>query len=152
MKSILIYVFVIGFMSLNISDIKAQQQDQSIVEEEKHEETMPRFPGCEHLDLTDDEKKSCADRLMLTHIYKQINYPKKARNKGKQGQVIVGFLIDRDGSLSDFTIFKDIGYGIGEEALRVAKTLGDKGLWFPGIRDGKTVEVEYKVPITFKLQ
>jgi hypothetical protein len=64
-----------------------------------------------------------------------------------KGKVYITFIIDKDGSLSDFKILRDIGYGTGDEAIRVLK-LSPK--WTPGKIDGNPVKVMYSLPITIQ--
>jgi beta-lactamase regulating signal transducer with metallopeptidase domain len=64
-----------------------------------------------------------------------------------KGKVYLTFIIEKDGSLSDFKILKDIGYGTGDEAIRVLK-LSPK--WIPGKIDGNPVKVMYSLPITIQ--
>jgi hypothetical protein len=63
------------------------------------------------------------------------------------GKVYLTFIVEKDGSLSEIKILRDIGYGTGEEAVRVLK-LSPK--WIPGTVDNKPVRVEYSLPITIQ--
>lgn len=72
------------------------------------------------------------------------NY-KVPKIKNLKGKVIVQFVIEIDGSLSDMKVMRDIGYGTGIEALRVL-ALSPK--WKPGIQDGKPVRVLYSIPLS----
>lgn len=62
-----------------------------------------------------------------------------------KGKIYVTFIIEKDGSLSDIKILRDIGYGTGAEAIRVLKT---SPKWTPGIQNNKQVRVLYSLPIT----
>lgn len=75
-------------------------------------------------------------------IGKNYRIPSKQDLKGK---VYITFIIDTDGSLSDFKILRDIGYGTGEEAIRVLKK-AEK--WIPGKMRGMPAKVSYSLPIT----
>ncbi|MEA9411704.1 MULTISPECIES: energy transducer TonB [unclassified Flavobacterium] len=61
-----------------------------------------------------------------------------------KGKIYVTFIIEKDGSLSDIKILRDIGYGTGAEAIRVLKT---SPKWTPGIQNNKQVRVLYSLPI-----
>ncbi|CAM4038234.1 M56 family metallopeptidase [Flavobacterium antarcticum] len=63
------------------------------------------------------------------------------------GKVFIQFIIEADGSLSNFEVLRDIGYGTGEEAVRVMK-LSPK--WIPGEKDGQKVSVQYNLPISIQ--
>ena len=71
--------------------------------------------------------------------------PAEALKQKLEGKAIIEFMVERDGSLSEFKIVKDLGYGIGNEAIRTIK-LSPK--WIPGIKDGKPARVLYTLPIT----
>ncbi|PWA11253.1 energy transducer TonB [Flavobacterium laiguense] len=63
------------------------------------------------------------------------------------GKVYITFVVEKDGSLSEFKILRDVGYGTGDEAIRVMKLCPK---WIPGKIDGKPVRVLYSLPITIQ--
>jgi hypothetical protein len=67
--------------------------------------------------------------------------------EGLRGKVIVSFVVEKDGSIVDVKVIKDLGYGTGAEAIRVLK-LSPK--WTPAMQDGKPVRVTYSLPITIR--
>jgi len=77
-----------------------------------------------------------------------IRYPEAMRKNNIQGKVFLTFVIERDGSLSDIKSLRDVGYGSAEEAIRV---LSISPKWEPGVQNGRTVRVQYTVPISFAL-
>lgn len=64
-------------------------------------------------------------------------------------KIYVAFVIERDGSMTDITVKKDPGHGLGREAIRVLKSLRTK--WAPGMIDGKPVRTAYSLPIVVQL-
>ena len=64
--------------------------------------------------------------------------------QGFKGKLIVSFIIETDGRLSDIKVLKDLGYGTSEEAIRV---LQSSPKWIPGKQNGKPVRVAYSLPI-----
>lgn len=64
---------------------------------------------------------------------------------GLKGRVVVDFVINEDGSVSDFKIIEDLGYGTAKELIRVLKTT--QGKWTPGTKDGKPVKTNYSLPL-----
>lgn len=64
---------------------------------------------------------------------------------GLKGKVYVTFVVEKDGSLTDIKVLRDIGYGTGKEAIRV---LNKCPKWNPGIQNGKPVRVLYSLPIS----
>jgi len=82
------------------------------------------------------------------YLGKNIHYPAVARENNTQGRVIVTFVCERDGSLTDVKVVRGIGDGCDEEAIRVIK---NSPKWTPGIQNGRPVRVQYSVPIAFTL-
>jgi protein TonB len=115
-------------------------------------EQMPRFPGCEDLG-SEEEKKQCAQKKLLEYIYANIKSPPIARENGVEGMVVVKFVVDKDGSISDPQVVRDIGAGCGDEALRVVKSMNKENIkWIPGKQRGRPVRVQFNLPVKFQLQ
>jgi TonB family protein len=83
-----------------------------------------------------------------SYLVKNVRYPAKARENKTQGRVIVTFVVEADGSLTNARVVRGIGDGADEEALRVIKA---SPKWAPGIQNGRKVRVQYTVPIQFSL-
>ena len=98
-------------------------------------EVMPEFPG--------------GVRTMLDFIKKNIQYPEIARKNGIQGRVIVGVVVDKNGSVTNLTILKSIDPYLDKEAIRVISSMPK---WTPGVQNGKKVRVKFTVPVSFRLQ
>ncbi|PVY39282.1 energy transducer TonB [Pontibacter virosus] len=98
-------------------------------------EEMPSFEG--------------GEAALMRHISKKIRYPRQAVTEQIEGMVIVSFVVNRYGKVTDATILKGLGFGTDEEALRVIQSLPD---WSPGKQNGKPVAVRYTLPIRFNLQ
>ena len=77
------------------------------------------------------------------------SYPQGAIDAGVKGQVVVSFVVERDGSLTDIKVVKDLSYGTGQAAVGVLKKAKP---WKPGIQNGRPVRVAYTLPITLNLQ
>ena len=77
-------------------------------------------------------------------VQKNYKLPKAAKKARVYGKVNVSFVVCEDGRLDDFEILEDIGYGTGEELIRV---LRQARKWSPGIQDGKPVRVKYTLPM-----
>ncbi len=98
-------------------------------------EKMPQFPG--------------GEAEMMKFIYKNIKYPPIARENNIEGLVVVTFVVGKDGSINDIKVLRDIGGGCGEESVRVVKKMPK---WNPGKQRGKPVQVQFNLPVKFKLQ
>ncbi len=115
-------------------------------------EEMPRFPGCEEEEGDSDALKKCADLKMLNFIFGEVKYPEIARKKGVEGVAVVRFIVKKDGSINDAEILRNPGEGTGEEALRVVNLMEEQDIkWKPGRQKGKAVNVQFILPIKFKL-
>jgi len=113
---------------------------------------MPRFPGCEEQDLSAYEKKQCSNRKLLEFIYEEIKYPEEARKNEVSGMVVVQFIVEKDGSVSNVQAIRNIGSGCGAEAVRVVKRMNERGIrWIPGKQNGIKVRVQFNLPVSFKL-
>jgi TonB family protein len=77
-----------------------------------------------------------------------IKYPEEDKKNNIQGRVIVQFVVEKDGSFSDLKILRQPSGTLGNEALRVL-SLAPK--WNPGIQNGRTVRVQYTIPVSFSL-
>lgn len=82
------------------------------------------------------------------HLAKQLKYPKDALKNRVEGKVFVRFVIETDGSLTNFKVLKGIGSGCDEEAIRVLTTVPN---WEPGRQRGRKVRVYRTIPIIFRL-
>lgn len=95
------------------------------------------------------EKMPKAGYDVNKYLAENLDYPKKARKKNIEGRVLIKFVVNEDGSISDCTVIRGIGGGCDEEALRVVKNLPP---WNPAMQDGKPVRVYFQLPIVFKLE
>lgn len=85
---------------------------------------------------------------MMQFLSKNLQYPAEAMEKNVQGTVYVSFIVEKDGSISNVVLKRDIGSGCGEEAVRVVKMMPK---WTPGKQKGKEVRTQFVLPVTFKL-
>jgi len=81
-------------------------------------------------------------------IRENLRYPEESRKAGLEGKVFIQFVVNTDGSLSDFTPLKGVDPAMDAEALRVAKLFPN---WNPGKQKGKAVRQRFVMPILFKL-
>ena len=98
-------------------------------------EQMPQFPG--------------GPQALFEYLSKNIKYPVVAEENGIQGRVIVTFVVERDGSITDVKVAKSVDPSLDKEAMRVVKSMPH---WIPGKQNGAAVRVKYTVPVTFRLQ
>ena len=82
------------------------------------------------------------------YLSDNLKYPTQARRMGVEGQVIVVFVINTDGSIQDVEVVRGIGGGCDEEAVKIVKRAPK---WDPGMQKGKAVRTRMRLPIRFKL-
>ena len=84
----------------------------------------------------------------MSKFYKYVgNNYRTPEEEGLAGKVFVSFVVEKDGSLTDIKVIRDIGFGTGKEAIRVLKSCPK---WTPGEQNGKKVRVLYSLPITIQ--
>lgn len=86
---------------------------------------------------------------LMKHLAENIKYPQQARETGTKGRVFLTFVVERDGSITDIKILRDIGSGCGEEAKRVVSKMPR---WQPAKQRGKPVRQQFNLPVNFNLQ
>ena len=112
------------------------QTQQSATKAYEVVEVMPKFKG--------------GESAMMEFLMMNMKYPQTAVKAKQQGRAIVGFIVRKDGTVSDVQITKSAGHAVlDEEAMRVVKSMP---AWEPGKQKGKPVNVKYYVPITFRLK
>ena len=98
-------------------------------------EQMPCFPG--------------GQGKLVEFIEENMQYPKECAEKGIYGRVIVAFVVERDGQLSNIRVVKSVHPALDKEALRIVNLMPR---WIPGKQNGVTVRVKYLIPIRFSVK
>ena len=97
-------------------------------------EDQPEFPG--------------GNEAMIEFLSNNIKYPAEATEKGIEGRVIVNYVVEKDGSISEVQIVRGVDPMLDSEAIRVVESMPN---WKPGKQRGKEVRVRFTLPIIFKL-
>ena len=98
-------------------------------------EEMPSFPG--------------GQAELMSYLSKNIKYPVVAEENGVQGRVILTFVVERNGSITDIKVVKSVDPSLDKEAIRVVKGMPN---WIPGKQNGSSVRVKFTLPVIFRLQ
>jgi protein TonB len=98
-------------------------------------EQMPSFPG--------------GQGALLEYLASHVKYPVVAQENGVQGRVVVSFVVERDGSITDVRVVRSVDPSLDREAQRVVSSMPR---WTPGKQNGSAVRVKYNVPVSFRLQ
>lgn len=134
----------IGIVNAEVTDKTENIEITPVVVEQEEEEDEqvifqvvendPEFPG--------------GLEAMYKFLGQNIKYPQLARENNITGKVYVTFVVEKDGSVSNARVLRDIGGGCGAEAIRVVKSMPK---WTPGKQRGKAVRVQYNLPVNFNL-
>ncbi|MEN9908842.1 MAG: hypothetical protein RLZZ540_1991 [Bacteroidota bacterium] len=138
MKKALILVFFSFFVQINFAQ-GTDTETSSVVA--KAETDTPLSTTVK----SNGSKEKESSKGMKLYNYISDNY-RLPNVPGLKGRVVVSFVINEDGSIGDFKIVEDLGYGTAEELIRVLKTT--QGKWKPGIENGKPVKVNFSIPLT----
>jgi protein TonB len=95
---------------------------------------MPSFPG--------------GEKELFNYLAKNIVYPPLAKETNIIGMIVITFVVNKDGSISNIELLKDIGGGCGKEAIRVIRNMPK---WTPGENNGQPVKVRFTLPVRFQL-
>ena len=131
-------VFTLLFLFMQQTSLQAQKEKKSDIVELSEVEQMPEFPG--------------GQEMLMKFLAQNIRYPEAARRENAQGMVVVSFMIDEHGKVSDVkkpdNAKPEWRQDFIDETIRVAKLMPD---WKPAVKDGKPVKVTFSLPVKFKL-
>ena len=128
----------LGGEVLRIKEEIASPEPPKHVEDNKIFEIVeqnPTFPG--------------GTAALMSWLSQNIKYPVIAAENGVKGRVIVQFVVEKDGSITDVVVVKSVDPSLDKEATRVIKNMPH---WIPGRQNGSPVRVRFTVPVTFTLQ
>ena len=98
-------------------------------------EQMPSFPG--------------GSKKLVEYLSEKTRYPKDLEETCIQGRVILTFVVEKDGSISDVKVVRSLDPLLDKEAVRVVSSMPK---WIPGKQNGVAVRVKYTIPVTFRLK
>lgn len=122
---------------LKLKEAVAQPEPKPEVENKVFDvvEQMPSFPG--------------GPSALMKYLSENVRYPVVAQENGVQGRVVVSFVVEKDGHITDVKVVRSVDPTLDKEAARVVKSMPN---WIPGKQNGSAVRVKYNVPVSFKLQ
>ena len=111
----------------------------------------PTDPAPNHIYMVADVDKAPAfpggDTAQNQFMVKNIKYPAEARNRGIQGMVIISFIVEKDGKITNITVLREPGAGTGDEARRLVSAMPN---WEPGLKNGQPARVRIQLPVSFR--
>lgn len=154
-------LFVLPAFALLVAGNISCSQDASQTEDAKEEVVAPVSPEAKEAPADSTAKEDVfmvAEQMpefpggmkeMLKFLQENVKYPENAMKNNVQGRVIVQFVVEKDGTLTEFKVARSVDPDLDAEALRVLQTMPK---WKPGMQRGKIVRVKFTVPVSFKLQ
>ena len=132
MKKLILMSVMIAccFLTANAQKTVVSQNNQKVYEQP---EVMPEYPG--------------GMSAMMDFLYSNLKYPKDAAKQKVEGRVLVLFVVETDGTLTDVKVAKKVFPSLDAEAVRVVKTMPK---WTPGKHNDQPVRVRFALPIVFK--
>ena len=139
-SALILLVIVIAPVRANAQDKKGkttQTRKDSTTDDKVYEvcEQMPIFEG--------------GDAALLKYLREYLKYPDKTKDRGVQGRLVIGFIVEKDGSLTDVKVLRPVDIDLDAEVLRLVKGMPK---WIPGRHNGQRVRVKYLLPIHICLQ
>lgn len=154
-------LFVLPAFALLVAGNISCSQDASQTEDAKEEVVAPVSPEAKEAPADSTAKEEVfmvAEQMpefpggmkeLLKFLQDNLKYPENAMKNNVQGRVIVQFVVEKDGTLTEFKVARSVDLDLDAEALRVLQTMPK---WKPGMQRGKIVRVKFTVPVSFKLQ
>lgn len=158
-KRLLFFLLMLGLLSCSSDSSQQEEHASSVLNSEreitekpaafdkalKKVDQLPLFGGCEDWD--------CSNAKLIAYIQDNLKYPDEARENTIEGRVFIQFIIEKNGSVSNTYIAKDIGGGCGEAAAALVNQMNElEESWSPGIHEGQPVDVVFTLPFSFKLE
>ncbi len=146
-KCLLFAISALVLLVIVFAPARANAQNKKVKKAQTHKDTTTDdkvYDVCEQMPIYEG-----GDAALLKYLTDSVKYPELAKKHGVQGRVVIGFIVEKDGSLTDIKVLRPVDIALDAEALRVVKGMPK---WIPGCHDGQLVRVEYNVPVSFRLK
>ncbi len=146
-KCLLFVVSALILLVIVFAPARANAQDKKEKTTQTHKDTTTDdkiYEVCEQMPIFEG-----GDAALLKYLTDSVKYPELAKKHGVQGRVVIGFIVEKDGSLTDVKVLRHVDIALDAEALRVVKGMPK---WIPGCQDEQLVRVRYNVPVSFRLK
>ena len=145
----------------NNQTVKVLEQDKTVTAEaaEKAKNDAPITTNVKHQEEIGNEQPDVFDKVdevpqfpggfagLMQYLNTNVRYPEDTKEAGAQGNVIVSFIVEKDGSISNAKVTKPTYSSLDEEALRVINAMPK---WTPGKQNGEAVRAKYSLPVSFR--
>lgn len=141
-KKLLIALLTMAITTVVQAQVNTLPSSQSAVDSASTQENFV----CELFE--ESPQFSGGQRALMEYLRTNLHYPPAAAKKGVEGRVLVSFVVEKDGAISDVKILRSRDADLDAEAMRVVKAMPP---WEPGRMKGSPVRMRFTLPITFSL-
>ena len=146
-KCLLFAISALVLLVVVVAPARANAQDKKGKTTQTHKDTTTDdkiYEVCEQMPIFEG-----GDAALLKYLGENLKYPDKTKDRGVQGRLVIGFIVEKDGSLTDVKVLRPVDIDLDAEVLRVIKGMPK---WIPGCQDEQLVRVRYNVPVSFRLK
>ena len=146
-KCLLFAISTLVLLAVVFAPAGANAQNKKVKKARTHKDTTTDdkvYDVCEQMPTYEG-----GNVALLKYLTDSVKYPELAKKHGVQGRVVIGFIVEKDGSLTNVKVLRAVDRALDAEALRVVKGMPK---WIPGCQDEQLVRVRYNVPVSFRLK
>ena len=146
-KCLLFAISALVLLVIVDAPAKASAQDKKGKTTQTHKDTTTDdkiYEVCEQMPIFEG-----GDAALLKYLGENLKYPDKTKDRGVQGRLVIGFIVEKDGSLTDVKVLRPVDIDLDAEVLRLVKGMPK---WIPGRHNGQRVRVRHLLPIHICLQ
>ena len=146
-KCLLLAISALVLLVIVFAPAGANAQNKKVNKAQTHKDTTTDdkvYDVCEQMPIYEG-----GDAALLKYLGENLKLPEEDQERGMQGRMVVGFVVEKDGSLTNVKVLRAVDRALDAEALRVVKGMPK---WIPGCQDEQLVRVKYNVPVSFRLE
>ena len=146
-KCLLFAISALILLVIVVAPARANAQDKRGKTTQTHKDTATDdkiYEVCEQMPIFEG-----GDAALLKYLRENLKYPDNTKDRGVQGRLVIGFIVEKDGSLTDVKVLRPVDIDLDAEVLRLVKGMPK---WIPGRHNGQRVRVRHLLPIHICLQ
>ena len=146
-KCLLFAISTLVLLVIVFAPAGVNAQNKKVKKAQTHKDTTTDDKGydvCEQMPTYEG-----GDAALLKYLGENLKLPEEDQERGMQGRMVVGFIVEKDGSLTNVKVLRPVDIALDAEVLRVVKGMPK---WIPGRHNGQRVRVRYLLPIHICLQ
>ena len=146
-KCLLLAISALVLLVVVFAPAGANAQNKKVEKAQTHKDTTTDdkvYDVCEQMPTYEG-----GDAALLKYLGENWKLPDEYKERGMQGRLVVGFVVEKDGSLTNVKVLRAVDIALDAEVLRVVKGMPK---WIPGRQNKQRVRVKYNVPVSFRLE